>query len=93
MAITTAINDLFSSIYELIASILGTFYAVIHSVINAILGLVQGFFTLVSDVLSGVVDVAGGIGRFLASTFDPSPATLFEMEQNGKCWFADFVLP
>lgn len=86
MAITTAINDLFSSIYELIASILGTFYAIIHSFITAILGFVQGIFTLTADVLNGLVDVAGGVGKFIAST--SSNLHRFHSRNNG----ADYSL-
>ncbi|KAF4973455.1 hypothetical protein FZEAL_9329 [Fusarium zealandicum] len=66
MAITSAINDFFSSIYELLASIFSTIYAVIHSVFSAILGFVQGFFNLIGDVVTGLVDVAGGVGKFVA---------------------------
>ncbi|KAF5024187.1 hypothetical protein F66182_3701 [Fusarium sp. NRRL 66182] len=67
MAITSAINDLFSSIYELLASIFNTVYSVIHSILSAILGFVQGLFNLIGDVLSGLVDVTGGVGKFVAS--------------------------
>ena len=68
MAITSAINDFFSSIYELLASVLGTFYAIIHSFITAILGFVQGIFNLVGDVVSGMADVVGGVDKFVAGT-------------------------
>ncbi|KAF4943433.1 hypothetical protein FGADI_13422 [Fusarium gaditjirri] len=67
MAITTAISDLFSSIYELLASVFNTFYSVIHSILSAILGFVQGFFNLIGDVVSGLVEVTGGVGKFVAS--------------------------
>ncbi|KAF4993613.1 hypothetical protein FGRMN_6331 [Fusarium graminum] len=67
MAITSAITDLLSSIYELFASVLNTIYTVIHSIFSAVLGFVQGLFNLVGDVLSGFVDVTGGVGKFLAS--------------------------
>lgn len=66
MAITTAINDFLSSIYELLSSIFGTVYAVIHSVIATLLGFVRGLFNLIGDVTSGLVDVAGGVGKFVA---------------------------
>ncbi|KAF5670496.1 hypothetical protein FHETE_4403 [Fusarium heterosporum] len=67
MAITSAITDLLSSIYELFASVLNTIYTVIHSIFSAVLGFVQGLFNLVGDVLSGLVDVTGGVGKFVAS--------------------------
>ncbi|SPJ85129.1 uncharacterized protein FTOL_10980 [Fusarium torulosum] len=67
MAITSAVSDLFASIYELFASVFNTIYTIIHSVFSAVLGFIQGFFNLISDVLSGLVDVTGGVGKFVAS--------------------------
>ncbi|KAF7561639.1 hypothetical protein G7046_g2507 [Stylonectria norvegica] len=67
MAITSAIADLFNSFYELLASILGTAYAIVHSIVAAITGLVTGFFNLIANVLSGLVEVTGGVGKFVAS--------------------------
>ena len=67
MAVTSAINDLFASIYELLASVFNTFYNIIHSILSAVLGFVQGVFNLISDVVSGLVDVTGGVGKFVAS--------------------------
>ncbi|KAF5621941.1 hypothetical protein F52700_10815 [Fusarium sp. NRRL 52700] len=67
MAITTAISDLLSSIYELLASVFNTLYSVIHSILTAILAFVQGFFNLIGDVVSGLVEVTGGVGKFVAS--------------------------
>ncbi|KAM0559275.1 hypothetical protein ACHAO7_001535 [Fusarium culmorum] len=67
MAITSAINDLFSSIYELLASVFNTVYAIIHSIFSAVLGFVQGLFNLIGDVVSGLVEVTGGVGKFVAS--------------------------
>ncbi|GKU01250.1 hypothetical protein FLAG1_03400 [Fusarium langsethiae] len=67
MAITSAINDLFASIYELLASVFNTVYTIIHSIFSAVLGFVQGLFNLIGDVVSGLVDVTGGVGKFVAS--------------------------
>ncbi|KAK0383836.1 hypothetical protein NLU13_9747 [Sarocladium strictum] len=67
MAITTAISDLFASIYELFASILGTMYSLVHAVIMAFVNFVTGIFTLAGDILGGVAEMAGGVGKFLAS--------------------------
>ncbi|KAM0307943.1 hypothetical protein HYE67_000364 [Fusarium culmorum] len=67
MAITSAINDLFASIYELLASVFNTVYAIIHSIFSAVLGFVQGLFNLIGDVVSGLVEVTGGVGKFVAS--------------------------
>ncbi|KAF5006294.1 hypothetical protein FDECE_7325 [Fusarium decemcellulare] len=66
MSITAAINDFFSSIYELLSSVFSTLYAVIHSIFSSILGFVSGLFNLIGDVVSGLVDVAGGVGKFVA---------------------------
>ncbi|KAF4449057.1 hypothetical protein F53441_7601 [Fusarium austroafricanum] len=67
MAVTSAISNFLSSIYELLASVFNTIYAVIHSTLTAILGFVQGLFNLIGDVVSGLVDVTGGVGKFVAS--------------------------
>ncbi|KAH7175438.1 hypothetical protein EDB81DRAFT_4121 [Dactylonectria macrodidyma] len=66
MAITSAISDFIKSIYELLISIISTAYAVVSSAVNAILGFITGIFTLVGDVVKGMVDVAGGVGKFVA---------------------------
>lgn len=71
MAITSAINDLFASIYELLASVFNTVYTIIHSILSAVLGFVQGLFNLIGDVVSGLVDVTGGVGKFVASEYPP----------------------
>ena len=67
MAITTAISDLFASFYELFASIIGTMYSMVHALFSAVVNFVTGIFTLIADVLGGFVEMAGGIGKFLAS--------------------------
>ncbi|KAH8176930.1 hypothetical protein LIA77_02012 [Sarocladium implicatum] len=67
MAITSAISDLFASFYELIASVLGTMYTLVHTIVMACVNFVTGIFTLVGDVLGGFVEMAGGVGKFLAS--------------------------
>ncbi|KAH8901871.1 hypothetical protein BR93DRAFT_942027 [Coniochaeta sp. PMI_546] len=66
MSIGAAINDLFSSIYELFASVLGGIYNTIHAILAAIIGLFSGFINLIGDVFKGAVDVVGGLGKFLA---------------------------
>lgn len=69
MAITTAISDFIKSIYELLASILSTAYAVVSSTVSAILNFFAGLFDLLGNIVSGMVDVAGGVGKFVAGTF------------------------
>ncbi|KAL2208021.1 hypothetical protein CC79DRAFT_1333842 [Sarocladium strictum] len=71
MAITTAISDLFASFYELFASIIGTMYSMVHALFSAVVNFVTGIFTLIADVLGGFVEMAGGIGKFLASKHKP----------------------
>ncbi|KAH7157424.1 hypothetical protein B0J13DRAFT_617521 [Dactylonectria estremocensis] len=66
MAITTAISDFVNSIYELFISIISTIYTVVNSALSAILGFITGIFTLLGDVTKGMVDVAGGVGKFVA---------------------------
>ncbi|KAK4225055.1 hypothetical protein QBC38DRAFT_279840 [Podospora fimiseda] len=66
MAITSAISDLISSIFELFSSFLGAAYTIIHSFFAAILSLFSGFFNFVADIFRGVFDVLGGVGNFLA---------------------------
>ncbi|KAH6981801.1 hypothetical protein BGZ61DRAFT_529888 [Ilyonectria robusta] len=66
MAITTAISDFIKSIYELLASILSTAYTVVSSTVSAVLNFFAGLFTLLGNIVSGMVDVAGGVGKFVA---------------------------
>jgi len=71
MAVTNAITDLFKSVYELLASVLGAAYTIVHSFINGVLGLFAGFFAFVGDIGKGVFDLVGGVGKFVAGTFAP----------------------
>jgi len=54
MALTTAVNDFVSSIYELFATFFRTFYNLIMSVVNAVTGFV-----------TGILGVAGETAKFL----------------------------
>lgn len=65
MALTNAITDLFSSFYELLASIVGTIYGLISTFVMAIVNFITSIFALVGDVFKGAFDIAGGVGRFL----------------------------
>lgn len=69
MAITTAISDFIKSIYELLASILSTAYTIVSSTVSAVLNFFAGLFTLLGNIISGMVDVAGGVGKFVAGMF------------------------
>ncbi|KAK5995291.1 hypothetical protein PT974_03692 [Cladobotryum mycophilum] len=66
MAVTTAISDFFHSIYEVIASLLGAVYSLLNNTINAIVNFLTGILTLVREVFGGLIDIAGGVGKFLA---------------------------
>jgi len=67
MAISSAINDLVSSIYELFASVVGGIYAIFHTIFAAVYGLFSGVINLFADVFKGAIDVVGGLGKFVAS--------------------------
>ena len=79
MAISSAINDLVSSIYELFASVLGGIYAIFHTIFAAVYGLFSGVINLFADVFKGAIDVVGGLGKFVASKcrFPPQVPTYF----------------
>ncbi|KAH8898098.1 hypothetical protein GQ53DRAFT_678071 [Thozetella sp. PMI_491] len=65
MAITTAIGDLFHSVYEMFLTIFGTIYNLISSFFLAIIHFFQDFVNLITSVLGGVIEVAGGVGKFV----------------------------
>jgi hypothetical protein len=69
MAVTNAITDLIKSIGELLSSVFGAAYAIVHSFISGALSLFAGFFAFVSDLAKGVVDLTGGVGKFVAGKF------------------------
>jgi hypothetical protein len=71
MAIASAVTDLFSSFYELIASLVNTVYTIFSSIIQAFVGFVTGIFSLVGNVLEGAVKAVGGVGKFLAGKLFP----------------------
>ncbi|KAH6874552.1 hypothetical protein B0T10DRAFT_610630 [Thelonectria olida] len=66
MALTIAIEDIFKSIYELLASIIGTAYQIIHSTVSAGFSFIAGLFNLLGDFASGMAKAAGGVGKFVA---------------------------
>jgi len=65
MAILTAIEDLFKSFYELIATVVSTFYHIIQTFVNAVLSFFTGIINMIADVFSGAVDIVGGVGKFV----------------------------
>lgn len=70
----SAFEDLFKSIYELFASIIGTVASVVNAFINTILGFFSGIVNLVGDVLQGAVNLVGGIGKFVTGKHCPVSA-------------------
>lgn len=64
MAVTSAISDLFSSFYELLASILGAAYSVVHGLFMAVFNLVTGVINLVGDFVGGLINVTEGVAKF-----------------------------
>ncbi|UQC79292.1 uncharacterized protein CLUP02_04771 [Colletotrichum lupini] len=69
MAVSNAIQDLFSSIYELLSSIFNAFYHVLQTIFNTIIGFFTGLVNLITDVFQGAIDVVGGLGKFVLSNF------------------------
>jgi len=66
MAVTNAVTDLFASVYELFASLIGAVYTIAHSFVTGIVNLFVGFFSFFADIFQGVIDVVGGVGKFVA---------------------------
>lgn len=90
MAVTNAITDLIKSFYELLVSILGTAYSVVQKTVQSVFSFISGLFTLMGDIASGIVDVTGGVGKFVAGTatlhsIHPSHMTLAD-RVNRKYW-------
>ena len=77
MAITSAMTDLVKSAGELLSSVLNAAYAIVHSFVSGLLGLFAGFFAFVGDVGKGVLDLAGGVGNFVAGMYCTSHSILF----------------
>ncbi|EFZ02786.1 hypothetical protein X797_000737 [Metarhizium robertsii] len=69
MTLTTAVSDLFQSIYELFASILSTIYAVIHAAFTTVWNFVASILSLVQSIVREAVHLTGGVGKFVASNF------------------------
>ena len=69
MAITSAISDLFSSIYELFASFFGAIYAVIHGAFMAVWNFIVAILSLVQNVITEAIHLTGGVGKFVASEY------------------------
>ncbi|OAQ73615.1 hypothetical protein VFPPC_01292 [Pochonia chlamydosporia 170] len=69
MAITSAISDLFKSIYEVFASFFSAIYAVIHAAVSTVWNFILGVVNLVQSILVQAVHFTGGVGKFVASNF------------------------
>lgn len=67
MTLTTAVSDLFQSIYELFASVLSTIYAVIHAAFSTVWNFIASILSLVQSIVREAVHLTGGVGKFVAS--------------------------
>ncbi|PSR84148.1 hypothetical protein BD289DRAFT_409845 [Coniella lustricola] len=67
MTLSSAIENLFKSVYELFASVIGAIASVINTIITAILNFFSGVINLFADVFKGAIDVVGGVGSFILS--------------------------
>jgi hypothetical protein len=65
MSIINAVEDLFKSFYELIASIISTIYNLILTFVNAIVSFFSGIVNVIVDIFSGAVEIVGGTAKFL----------------------------
>jgi len=65
MAITTAVNDLFKSVYEVFASVVAAVTNAFTAAFNLAANLVTSFMSLIRDVVLGLVDIFEGLGKFL----------------------------
>ncbi|KAH7367405.1 hypothetical protein B0T11DRAFT_275234 [Plectosphaerella cucumerina] len=69
MSIINAVEDLFKSFYELIASIVSTIYNLILTFVNAIVSFFSGIVNVIVDIFSGAVEIVGGTAKFLLGNF------------------------
>ncbi|KHO01595.1 uncharacterized protein MAM_00596 [Metarhizium album ARSEF 1941] len=69
MALTSAVSDLFKSIYELLASVLSAIYAVVHAAFSTVRGVIAGILSLVQSTVHEALHLTGGVGKFVASNF------------------------
>ncbi|QUC23771.1 uncharacterized protein UV8b_08012 [Ustilaginoidea virens] len=69
MALTSAVSDLFRSIYELFASLVAAVYAAVYAVFAAAQSVVVGLATAVRDVLAQAVHLTGGVAKFVTGNF------------------------
>lgn len=85
MAITSAVTDLVSSVYELFASLVGAAYTIVHSFVAGILSLFSGFFAFIADIFQGVFDIVGGVGKFVTGmSLSPTFPYKVGSEANGS---------
>ncbi|KAL2170725.1 hypothetical protein VTG60DRAFT_4473 [Thermothelomyces hinnuleus] len=66
MAVTNAMTDLVKSVGELLSSVSDAAYAIVHSFVSGIVNLFAGLYAFLGDLGKGVVDLAGGVGKFVA---------------------------
>ena len=86
MAVTSAISDFVSSIYELFASFFSTLFHLVSTIFNAVIGFFTGIFNLIVGTVGSVLEVVGETGKFLLGQ-----SSVFEQrdsyKRNRQCAF------
>lgn len=65
MTLSGAVTNLFASLYELANSVVHAVWAVISTAVMTVVNLFTGALAFVGSVFQGMVDVAGGLGKFV----------------------------
>jgi len=63
--LVSAVQDIFSSIYELIASVVTSIYSLFAGAVDIVVSFIAGIFSLISHTVVGVLDVLGETGKFI----------------------------
>lgn len=67
MSLSSALSGIFTSLHNLFSSILATILALAQNILHALQSCLSGLVHLVRGVLTQVVRVTGGAGKFIAS--------------------------
>lgn len=87
MSIINAVEDLFKSVYELIASIVSTIYNLILTFVNAIVSFFSGIVNVIVDIFSGAVEIVGGTAKFLlgkSTSYGPLSSAIYRTNCFGR---------
>ncbi|KAG5978703.1 hypothetical protein E4U55_006049 [Claviceps digitariae] len=69
MSLSSAVSGIFTSIYDLFASLLATMLALAQGALHAVQSVLMGLVHLVQGMASQVVHLTGGATKFVASNF------------------------